>query len=196
MKATWRRTLSHYGEIMPSRILSAPDYGRIQWPLSRVDSDAWNLEYRSSPPAVVGWTCTPTCGARNGSDTYSAGGFPNFAVGNPAWNPDASPILRNTALANARNDRTGLILSNRFALHSTLDLTVGGNWQYEKLGSRDPYFGTTDGWRMFPRAGRRQEGEGYLTLEWRPVEFLTLNAGVRYSRYWAFDDSSRRTPSC
>jgi hemoglobin/transferrin/lactoferrin receptor protein len=44
LKATWRRTLSHYGEIMPSRILSAPDYGRIQWPLSRVDSDAWNLE--------------------------------------------------------------------------------------------------------------------------------------------------------
>lgn len=49
LKATWRRTLSHYGEIMPSRILSAPDYGRIQWPLSRVASDAWNLEYRFQP---------------------------------------------------------------------------------------------------------------------------------------------------
>jgi len=85
-------------------------------------------------------------------------------------------------------------LSNRFALHSTLDLTVGGNWQYEKLGSRDPYFGITDGWRMFPRAGRRQEGEGYLTLEWRPVDFLTLNAGVRYSRYWAFDDFLQAHP--
>ncbi|OWQ62567.1 TonB-dependent receptor [Stenotrophomonas maltophilia] len=189
LKATWRRTLSHYGEIMPSRILSAPDYGRIQWPLSRVDSDAWNLEYRFQP-AGSRWLdlYANLWRTETESDTYSAGGFPNFAVGNPAWNPDASPILRNTALANARNDRTGLILSNRFALHSTLDLTVGGNWQYEKLGSRDPYFGTTDGWRMFPRAGRRQEGEGYLTLEWRPVDFLTLNAGVRYSRYWAFDD--------
>ncbi|WP_414492734.1 TonB-dependent receptor domain-containing protein [Stenotrophomonas maltophilia] len=189
LKATWRRTLSHYGEIMPSRILSAPDYGRIQWPLSRVASDAWNLEYRFQP-AGSRWLdlYANLWRTETDSDTYTAGGFPNFAVGNPAWNPDASPILRNTALANARNDRTGLILSNRFALHSTLDLTVGGNWQYEKLGSSDPYFGTTDGWRMFPRAGRRQEGEGYLTLEWRPVDFLTLNAGVRYSRYWAFDD--------
>uniref|UniRef100_A0A914YNL5 Uncharacterized protein n=1 Tax=Panagrolaimus superbus TaxID=310955 RepID=A0A914YNL5_9BILA len=47
---------------------------------------------------------------------------------------------------------------------------------------------------MFPRAGRRQEGEGYLNLEWRPVDFLTLNAGVRYSRYWAFDDFLQAHP--
>lgn len=195
LKATWRRTLSHYGEIMPSRILSAPDYGRIQWPLSRVDSDAWNLEYRFQP-AGSRWLdlYANLWRTETDSDTYTAGGFPNFAPGNPAWNPGVSPILRNTALANARNDRTGLTLSNRFALHSTLDLTVGGNWQYEKLGSRDPYFGTTDGWRMFPRAGRRQEGEGYLNLEWRPVDFLTLNAGVRYSRYWAFDDFLQAHP--
>ncbi|MDV3435484.1 TonB-dependent receptor [Stenotrophomonas sp. C2852] len=195
LKATWRRTLSHYGEIMPSRILSAPDYGRIQWPLSRVASDAWNLEYRFQP-AGSRWLnlYANLWRTETDSDTYTAGGFPNFAPGNPAWNPDASPILRNTALANARNDRTGLTLSNRFALHSTLDLTVGGNWQYEKIGSRDPYFGITDGWRMFPRAGRRQEGEGYLTLEWRPVDFLTLNAGVRYSRYWAFDDFLQAHP--
>ncbi len=195
LKATWRRTLSHYGEIMPSRILSAPDYGRIQWPLSRVASDAWNLEYRFQP-AGSRWLdlYANLWRTETDSDTYTAGGFPNFAPGNPVWNPDASPILRNTALANARNDRTGLTLSNRFALHSTLDLTVGGNWQYEKLGSRDPYFGITDGWRMFPRAGRRQEGEGYLSLEWRPVDFLTLNAGVRYSRYWAFDDFLQAHP--
>ncbi|WP_369038932.1 TonB-dependent receptor [Stenotrophomonas maltophilia] len=189
LRATWRHTLSHYGEIMPSRILSAPDYGRIQWPLSRVDADAWNLEYRWQPAGSRWldlranlWRTQTT------SDTYTAGGFPNFASGNPDWDPARSPILRNTALANARNDRTGLTLSNRFALHSTLDLTVGGNWQYERLRSDDPYFGVSDGWRMYPRAGRRQEGEGYLSLEWRPVEFLTLGAGLRYSRYWAFDD--------
>ena len=101
------------------------------------------------------------------SDTYTAGGFPNFAPGNPDWNAGASPILRNTALANASNDRTGLTLSNRFALHSTLDLTVGGNWQYEKLGSRDPYFGPSDGWRMYPRAGRRRRARA--TSLWNGV---------------------------
>ncbi len=194
LRATWRRTLSHYGEIMPSRILSAPDYGRIQWPLSRVDADAWNLEYHWQPAGSRWldlranlWRTETT------SDTYTAGGFPNFAS-NPDWNPGSSPILRNTALANARNDRTGLTLSNRFALHSTLDLTVGGNWQFEKLRSADPYFGVSDGWRMYPRAGRRQEGEGYLVLDWRPVDFLSLSAGVRYARYWAFDDFLQEHP--
>ncbi|MFY1079523.1 heme receptor, partial [Escherichia coli] len=89
LKATWRRTLSHYGEIMPSRILSAPDYGRIQWPLSRVDSDAWNLEYRFQP-AGSRWLdlYANLWRTETESDTYSAGGFPNFAVGDPAWNPD------------------------------------------------------------------------------------------------------------
>ena len=53
----------------------------------------------------------------------------------------------------------------RVAFHP--DLTVGGNWQFEKLRSADPYFGVSDGWRMYPRAGRRQEGEGYLVLDWR-----------------------------
>jgi len=194
LRATWRHTLSHYGEIMPSRILSAPEYGRIQWPLSRVDLDVWNLEYEWRP-AGSRWLDLRANLWRTEtvSDTYTAGGFPNFA-GNPEWNPGASPLLRNTALANARNDRTGLTLSNRFALHSTLDLTVGGNWQYETLASGDAYFGRSDGWRMFPRAGRRQEGEGYMTLEWRPADFLTLSAGVRYSRYWAFDDFLQQHP--
>ncbi|MEE9877253.1 MAG: TonB-dependent receptor plug domain-containing protein [Stenotrophomonas maltophilia] len=92
LKATWRRTLSHYGEIMPSRILSAPDYGRIQWPLSRVDSDAWNLEYRFQP-AGSRWLdlYANLWRTETESDTYSAGGFPNFALGNPAWNAGRQP---------------------------------------------------------------------------------------------------------
>jgi len=83
LKATWRRTLSHYGEIMPSRILSAPDYGRIQWPLSRVASDAWNLEYRFQP-AGSRWLdlYANLWRTETDSDTYTAGGFPNFAPGN------------------------------------------------------------------------------------------------------------------
>lgn len=196
LRASWRHTLSRYGEIMPSRILSAPQYGPIQWPLSRVDADAWNLEYHWRPAGSRWWDLRANLWRTNTvSDTYTAGGFPNFASGNPDWNPGASPILRNTALANARNPRTGITASNRFVLHSSLDLTLGGNWQYERLSSDDAYFGRSDGWRMFPRAGRRQEGEAYLDVQWRPVDFLTLSAGVRYSRYWAFDDFLAQHPA-
>ncbi|TAA31315.1 TonB-dependent receptor [Pseudoxanthomonas winnipegensis] len=200
-KATWRPTdsqalqlgyrdsLSHYGEVMPSRIIESKDRAAIQWPLSRVDAQAWNLEY-TWRPADSRWIDLYANLWRTSteSDTYTAGGFPNFA--NPYWQTGdgASPIIRNTALANASNARNGLTFSNKIALADTLDLTLGGSFQHEKLRSRDPYFGTSDGWRMYPRAGRRQEWQANFNLEWRPVDFLTLSGGARYASYWAFDD--------
>lgn len=194
-KATWRPTddqalqlgyrdsLSHYGEVMPSRIIESEDRAAIQWPLSRVDAKAWNLEYRWQPADSRWidlyanlWRTDTT------SDTYTAGGFPNYAPG------VADPILRNTALANATNARNGITLSNTIHLADTLDLTLGGSFQHEKLRSDDGYFGVSDGWRMYPRAGRREEWQANFDFEWRPVDFLTVSAGARYSSYWAFDD--------
>ncbi len=192
----YRKSLSHYGEIMPSRILvsNITDQGDIQWPLSRVDTQAYNLEYKWRPEDsrwmdfYANLWRTDTV-----SDTYTAGGFPNYA--DPAWEldypnqyPDASTLLHNTALANATDIRNGVTLSNKFHLADSLDFTVGGNFQHEKLSSADPYFGTSDGWRMYPRAGRREEWNADFSFEWRPLDFLTLNAGARYSSYWAFDD--------
>ncbi|MGO1540182.1 MAG: TonB-dependent receptor domain-containing protein [Luteimonas sp.] len=192
-KATWRPTdaqalqfgyrdtLSHHGEIMPSRIVESDERGGIQWPLSRVDAKAWNLEYKWQPQgnrwidlyANVWRTDTL-------SDTYTAGGFPNYGY-------DAAPIIRNTALANATSTRNGVTLSNRIALHDTLDLTLGGSFQHEKLRSDDEVL-PSDNWRMYPRAGRREEWQANFEFEWRPADFLTLTAGARYASYWAFDD--------
>ncbi|HBK46415.1 MAG TPA: TonB-dependent receptor, partial [Xanthomonadaceae bacterium] len=201
-KATWRPSadqalqfgyrdsLSHYGEIMPSRIIEArDDRAAIQWPLSRVDAKAYNLEYKLQPQGSR-WLDLYANLWRTDTDsnTYTAGGFPNFA--NPDWQTGEgySPIIRNTALADATNTRNGITLSNKIAFADTLDLTVGGSFQHEKLRSGDAYFGTSDGWRMYPRAGRREEWQANFNFEWRPADFLTLNAGARYSSYWAFDD--------
>ncbi len=198
-KATWRiddaqalqlgyrDSLSHYGEIMPSRIMNSQDRGAIQWPLSRVDAKAYNLEYKWRPEdsrwidLYANLWRTDTA-----SDTYTAGGFPNFAQGDPQWGYD--PTLKNTALANASNTRNGITLSNKIRFSDTLDLTLGGSWQREKLRSDDAYFGTSDGWRMYPRAGRRQEWQANFNVEWRPLDVLSLSAGARYSSYWAYDD--------
>jgi hemoglobin/transferrin/lactoferrin receptor protein len=179
----YRDSLSHYGEVMPSRIIESANRAAIQWPLSRVDAQAWNLRY-TWRPADSRWLDLDATLWRTDttSDTYTAGGFPNYAQG-----PD-NPLLRNTALANARNDRTGFTASNRFRLAEGLDLTLGGSVQHERLRSDDAYFGVSDGWRMYPRAGRRQERQAYVNLEWRPLERLALSAGARYATYWAFDD--------
>lgn len=179
----YRDSLSHYGEVMPSRIIESANRAAIQWPLSRVDAQAWNLRY-TWHPADSRWLDLDATLWRTdtASATYTAGGFPNYAQG-----PD-NPLLRNTALANARNDRTGLTASNRLRLADGLDLSVGGSVQHERLRSDDAYFGVSDGWRMYPRAGRRQERQAYFNVEWRPLERLALSAGARYATYWAFDD--------
>src|SRR3546814_19443619 len=59
----------------------------------------------------------------------------------------------------------------------------------EKLRSDDEYTdAVANGWRQYPRAGRREEYRINFSGEWRPAPFLKLNAGITYSGYWAQDD--------
>lgn len=188
----YRDTDALYGEIMPSRIsfftpgslYDAATHGVPQWPLSHVQSKAYNLEYNLKPegnPWVDFYSNLWMTNTR--SDTYSSGGVPNQTT-------KADPVFRNTALANAQHDRVGLIASNKFKLLDSLDLTLGGSYQHEKLGSKDNYYDPviSDNLRMYPRAGRREEKEYNFNFNWRPVSFAKVDAGMRYSSYWAFDD--------
>ncbi|AFC87444.1 outer membrane receptor protein [Frateuria aurantia DSM 6220] len=179
-----RDSLSRYGEVMPSRIFisGVDDIGAIQWPESKVDSKAYNLEYRWKPDNPWLDLYANLWTTRTGSHTYTSGGFPNYAQG-----PD-NPIIYNTALANQQNNRVGLSLSNHFQLGDRLDLTLGGDWQHEKLSTSDIWNSDLDGWRMYPRAGRRQEYHIRMKLAWRPVDGLDLQGGLNYSGYWAHDD--------
>ncbi|THF60182.1 TonB-dependent receptor [Pseudothauera rhizosphaerae] len=201
-KATWRPSpdqavqfgyrdsLTYNGEIMPSRIIEADDRGAVQWPLSRVDAKAYNLEYKWQP-AGSRWVdlYANLWHTDTRSDTYTAGGFPNFAFG------PAAPYLFNTALRGQDSGRSGVTLSNKMAVLDSLDLTLGGSYQYEKLrsdrdpsGRMDPNLPSWNGMWSYPRAGRRQEWEGSFNLDWRPAGFLSFSAGARYASYWAFDD--------
>jgi len=180
----FRDSKSDYGEIMPSRILSADDFGAIQWPLSRVHAQAYNAEYKWQPESRWIDLKANLWATRTASHTYSAGGFPNFASFD-------DPILRNTAIANSQNNRIGFSASNQMKLSSRLNLLLEGNWQHEKLRSQDEWNGVFDGWRQYPRAGRREEYRISLKSEWRPASFLKFNAGLTYSGYWAVDDFMR-----
>ncbi len=193
-KATWtpaddqvlqfgfRDTRSTHGEIMPSRITRTA-LGLPQWPLSHVDSTAYNLEYKWQPQGNR-WLDLYANAWRTNSDSRSntAGSYPNY------WNTVTQPIILNGALDDSTNSRNGITLSNRFVLHDTLDLTVGGDFQHEKQRSHDDYLGPSAAWRMLPRSGRREEWNANVSFEWRPVDFLKFNIGARYSAYWAQDD--------
>ncbi|MBT2245925.1 TonB-dependent receptor [Sphingobium sp. BHU LFT2] len=182
----FRDTRSSFGEIMPSRIMTTGDgytFGNIQWPESKVHVQAYNAEYKWQPDSrFIDFRATAWL-TDTDSDTYSAGGFPNAAS-------TANPLIVNTAISNARNDRYGFSASNQFNLSSTLSFLLEGNWQHEKLRSDDDYLFSTQvaGWRAYPREGRREEYRINLSGEWKPVSFLKLNAGLAYTGYWAKDD--------
>ncbi|WP_442109809.1 TonB-dependent receptor domain-containing protein [Pseudomonas sp. NUPR-001] len=188
----YRDTDALYGEILPSRIsffspgtlFDAATHGVPQWPLSHVESKAYNLEYKLKPegnPWVDFYSNLWATNTR--SDTYSSGGVPNHTT-------MTDPVFRNTAIANAKHDRVGLTVSNKLKLLDSLDLTLGGSYQHEKLGSSDDYYDTAINTtlRMYPRKGRREEQEYNFNFDWHPVSFARFNAGMRYSSYWAFDD--------
>mgnify|MGYP003582355050 CR=1 FL=1 len=178
----FRDSRSSYGEVMPSRLMNATGFGNIQWPESKVHIQAYNAEYTWKPDSPWIDLKASLWATDSVSDTYSAGGFPNSAS-------LADPIIINSAVANARNNRYGITASNQFTLSQKLGFVVEGNWQHEKLRSDDEYStAIANGWRQLPRAGRREEYRINLRGEWRPASFLKLNAGITYSGYWAKDD--------
>jgi len=201
LKATWhptgsqiirfsyRNSLTHNGEIMPSRLLDSlipSERGMPQWPLSLVDSKAYTLEYRLLPANSrwldlnVNLWHTDTYAA-----SYNSGPFVNY------WHSTV-PIIVNGAMRPNDNLRGGIVLSNRFNLTDTFGLTVASNFQREKLRSEDN--GVRASWLIGPRAGRREEWQTSLNIDWQPVDFLTFNVGMRYQSYWSFDDQIAANP--
>ena len=110
----------------------------------------------------------------------------------------------------AKNERNGFTFSNRMKLHPKLDLTVTGDYQYEKLRSRDNYsdelfWHGTDKYKEeidknniranyelsrfgYPRSGRRHEANLGFNFHFRPAEWLSLTAGARYTHFSINDD--------
>ncbi|UTM56936.1 TonB-dependent receptor [Photobacterium sp. CCB-ST2H9] len=186
-----RYTDATYGEIMASRSGNIGANGEMaQWPLSHVETQAYNIRYAWQPENPYIHLTSNLWTTYTVSDTNTAGGFPNFAnrvdIADPT--PGASPLLRNTAATNAKDSRIGFDLSNQMWLTDTLGLTLSGRYQYHKLRSDDEYRGEVDGWRHWPREGRRQEYEGQFNFQWQPVDFLRFTAGASYKNYWAIDD--------
>ena len=138
---------------------------------------------------------------------------------NPNKKPTVTPNLPNTngrfntvqgQAYYAKNERDGFTFANRMRLTPKLDLTVMGDYQYEKLRSRDNYsdelfWHGTDKYKEeidknniranyelsrfgYPRSGRRHEANLGFNFSFRPTEWLSLTAGARYTHFSINDD--------
>ena len=101
---------------------------------------------------------------------------------------------------NTTATRNGFNISNRMRLNDQFSLTLSARHQYEKLDEHNEVatndkdiFGIMNAVTALtkltgPRAGRRKEWGAQLSFDWRPTSRLRIEAGIRYDRFWAFDD--------
>ncbi|OSI35949.1 TonB-dependent receptor domain-containing protein [Neisseria dumasiana] len=112
----------------------------------------------------------------------------------------------------SNNKRTGFHFSNRMKLNNKLSLTVLGDFQNEKLNSRDNFSAElADGGRKYrneldndilrpnyelnqfgvPRNGKRREYNLGFNFKYDPFHWLSLTAGARYTNFSIQDKSKR-----
>lgn len=90
-------------------------------------------------------------------------------------------------------DNWGYNLSNTSKLGLTLggvDLTYGLNYRGEKM-KKSKHFDAASA-AYDPGDAGRHELAGYLEAAYKPIDWLTLNSGLRYSHFWLTDRT--RTP--
>ena len=227
LKFGLRHTDSIFGEIMPSRVIgplfSTPDnLNKIaEWPRAWVKQRSYNIDYSWKPEGnrwidfyASLWT------TRTKSKTNTAGGSPGDAMYEdrtdgveqlPNTNGRFNTIEGNAYYAN--NTRNGFNFSNRMKLHDKLTLTLMGDFQNEKLRSRNEFSEelSHDGLDKYreeieasqlatnteltrfgePRDGRRREWNFGFNFRYQPMSWLTLTAGARYTNFKIQDDNER-----
>ena len=227
LKFGLRHTDSIFGEIMPSRVIgplfSTPDnLNKIaEWPRAWVKQRSYNIDYSWKPEGsrwidfdASLWT------TRTKSKTNTAGGSPGDALYEdrtdgaeqlPNTNGRFNTIEGNAYYAN--NTRNGFNFSNRMKLHDKLTLTLTGDFQNEKLRSRNEFSEelSHDGLDKYreeieasqlatnteltrfgePRNGRRREWNFGFNFRYQPMSWLTLTAGARYTNFKIQDDNER-----
>ncbi|MBA4502300.1 TonB-dependent receptor domain-containing protein [Marinobacterium marinum] len=125
------------------------------------------------------------------------------------YNPDANPYehdpdyrdesIDGTLVDKSRqewnHDRYGLNVRNRFQLSPDFALTLSADAQHEELDGWDAseahlssnpiVWGNS---HMGPRAGTRREYNAAMQMEWFPTDTVMITGGLKWSRYWSFDD--------
>ncbi|MQA37658.1 TonB-dependent receptor [Rugamonas aquatica] len=185
---------SAFGEVMPSQIYRNSTGYIPQWNTSQVRTDAWTARYGWKPAGqslldlkANLWLTDMHSAARNGDI------FHNPLEGKP--NPgdhECQDCVESLYLAKTQARRVGADLSNTSQLDTRfgpLRLNYGLSLQNENIGpGKDVKIIDDDiNHNRTQRNGKRHEESAFLALQWRPLDWLTVDAGGRYQRYGTRD---------
>ncbi len=199
LNLTFRNTQTRFGDILPSRLsMFYPENNLLpQWPEGRVSQKAGSINYKFESDKYSYLNLSSSLWFNHtGSKLNTAGGFPRYPTqldfyyeDLDAYDPEIDGSLMDSASNHNQNNRWGFDLKNKIKLNRQVNLTLLGNFQYEKLANAHPY---ESGYETLtftpPREGRRQEYHLGFNLNWVPIERLTFNAGAQYNSYWSIDD--------
>ncbi|AMB87664.1 hypothetical protein AWM79_21180 [Pseudomonas agarici] len=197
----YRYTDSQFGEVMPSRIIRNTSGTVPQWAPGKMRINAYTARYAFKPednPLVDLkanlWLTQANSLMFNGLSTVTPLG------GSPSEPDQLSEDGYRDALRNeTKNTRWGSDISNtsRFTTGvGDFAFSYGGSYQHEKLGPGDhtPVLQSDLDQNRFIRSGERQEASLVSSLQWNPVQRLTLTAGGRYSEFHSKDHNRLATP--
>lgn len=116
------------------------------------------------------------------------------------WFGDTDRTVVSGALQRTQVTRDGASLSNRFKLTPTFNLTLGADFQRERLDEENTIVNSQDLFNQYgvatglaklagPRGGKRQEWGLNLVMNWQATSRLSVQAGIRYHRFWVRDEA-------
>lgn len=199
LELTYRYTDGKYGEVMPSQVIRNTSGSVPQWDPGKMRINAYTARYTYKPEdnplidlSANVWATKAESEAFNGLVTVT----PLYG-----HDDDADPLgdTYKDALRNRTKDkRWGVDLSNtsRFDTRAgKFALTYGGSYQTEDLGPDDnsPVLLSDLQKNRFIRSGEREESSLVTSLEWAPINRLTLTAGGRYSAFNSKDHNRKAT---
>ncbi|HGN0868014.1 hemoglobin/transferrin/lactoferrin receptor protein [Providencia alcalifaciens] len=194
-------TKSHYGEIMPSQIRFHDLAGEIpQWPLANISLSSFYANYGFKPndQSLLDFKLSYWL-TKTDLNSNTAGGAPrqpleeDWTIEINGKNPYMNGKLVDAIKLNQLNDRQGISLSNKSQLTPNFDITFIGNFIHERINSHEDLYAPNaeipkrNVFRAIPREGKRQEYSGAIKLDWRPTDWLNVNAGLQYQNYWSRD---------
>lgn len=169
------------GDLLASRLTSDRGQAVQQDQTSGTKLDTFSTRYRWKPEegglidleANFWWTSLEMRNAARGGGAYSnpgAYGLPdNFRVGSDStlWGAD----VKNKSSFDSR--------------FGSWTFSYGLSYLSEET-EPSPYTYELETWLDY-RDAERQQAAGFAKVDWKPLEWLTINGGLRYEHYWSKD---------
>ncbi|GAB1439986.1 TonB-dependent receptor [Providencia sp.] len=196
LELIYRRYDATWGEIMPSMISGPNSQGEsVQFIPSQITIDSISAKHNFNPDNDWLNLTSEFWYTRSKSRMYNAniGNVPVFDLSTEQLPDPQNEEYKQGLLSDIKADRYGVNLTNRSKFESRIgefNLTIGGAFQYEDTGPNSPVLKENLQKNRFLRSGVRKEYSLSSSLEYKPVNWLTVQVGGRYTEYNVRDKNS------